>query len=175
MSLTLPPRVPDSSEEPNEQQQPKYQTAIQQFKQLVVGVMEWTKRKYNEQYERWVPWLEDWYLKLFTKDNKASYATKDQLSKTKVSGNDDVDALQDDVHAVAANQLGQEGLARPVGDVVSKEGLNRAERGGKDENAEYVPGQGEAAGAAEVPAAEFPAAGVKDMGKGKGKGWFGRK
>lgn len=74
------------------------------------------------------------------------------------------------MHAVAANQLGQEGLARPVGDLVSKEGLNRAERGGKDENAEYVPGQGEAAGAAEVPAA-----GVKDMGNGKGKGWFGRK
>ena len=37
---------------------------------------EYGRQVYNEQYERWVPWLEDWYLKLFTKDNKASYATK---------------------------------------------------------------------------------------------------
>lgn len=31
---------------------------------------------YNRQYENWVPWIEDQYLKWFTKDNKASYATK---------------------------------------------------------------------------------------------------
>ena len=31
---------------------------------------------YNRQYDNWVPWLEDQYLKWFTKDNKASYATK---------------------------------------------------------------------------------------------------
>lgn len=41
--------------------------------------MEWTKEQYNKQYEKWVPWLEDMYLKLFTKDNKASYATKGEL------------------------------------------------------------------------------------------------
>lgn len=38
--------------------------------------MEWTKQKYNEQYEVWWPWIEDNFLKYFTKDNKASYATK---------------------------------------------------------------------------------------------------
>lgn len=38
--------------------------------------MEWTKATYNDQYEKWVPWLEDTYLRWFTKDNKASYATK---------------------------------------------------------------------------------------------------
>jgi hypothetical protein len=38
--------------------------------------MEWTKATYNDQYEKWVPWLEDVYLRWFTKDNKASYATK---------------------------------------------------------------------------------------------------
>lgn len=38
--------------------------------------MEWTKKKYNEQYEVWWPWIEDNFLKYFTKDNKASYATK---------------------------------------------------------------------------------------------------
>lgn len=31
---------------------------------------------YNKQYESWMPWMEDQYLKWFTKDNKASYATK---------------------------------------------------------------------------------------------------
>lgn len=33
-------------------------------------------QKYNEAYESYVPWLEDKYLQYFTKDNKASYATK---------------------------------------------------------------------------------------------------
>ena len=31
---------------------------------------------YNRQYENWMPWIEDQYLRWFTKDNKASYATK---------------------------------------------------------------------------------------------------
>ncbi len=38
--------------------------------------MDWTKQQYNKQYENWVPWLEDQYLRLWGKDNKASYATK---------------------------------------------------------------------------------------------------
>ncbi len=38
--------------------------------------MEWAREKYNEQYENWMPWIEDHFLKWFTKDNKASYATK---------------------------------------------------------------------------------------------------
>ena len=41
--------------------------------------MEWTKRQYNDQYEKWVPWLEDLYLRYFTKDNKASYATRGEF------------------------------------------------------------------------------------------------
>jgi hypothetical protein len=31
---------------------------------------------YNKQYDTWMPWIEDKYLSWFTKDNKASYATK---------------------------------------------------------------------------------------------------
>jgi hypothetical protein len=38
--------------------------------------MDWAKDTYNTQYEKWVPWLEDLYLRWFTNDNKASYATK---------------------------------------------------------------------------------------------------
>jgi hypothetical protein len=38
---------------------------------------EWAKHTYNDQYEKWMPWIEDQYLKWFGKgDNKASYATK---------------------------------------------------------------------------------------------------
>ncbi len=38
--------------------------------------MEGIKNQYQRQYDKWVPWLEDLFLRLFTKDNKASYATK---------------------------------------------------------------------------------------------------
>ncbi|OTB18129.1 hypothetical protein K445DRAFT_308768 [Daldinia sp. EC12] len=101
--------------------------------------MEWTKQKYNEQYEIWMPWIEDHFLKYFTKDNKASYATKEQLDKTKVTNIDQVDTLQDGVNGLVAGQVGQGGLLQPVGDLVSKEGLNRVERGGKDEQGGILP------------------------------------
>lgn len=38
--------------------------------------LDWLKEGYHNQYENWMPWIEDQYLKWFTKDNKASYATK---------------------------------------------------------------------------------------------------
>ncbi|KAK8066663.1 C6 zinc finger protein [Apiospora hydei] len=129
--------------------------------------MEWAKQKYNEQYEAWIPWIEDHFLKWFTKDNKASYATKgkpwffhpsasvhtclhlnvanmsspntEQLGKTKITGVEQVDNLQDGVNNLAAGQVGQGGLLQPVGDLLSKEGANRAERKGKDENGSYLP------------------------------------
>ena len=37
---------------------------------------EWVKDAYNNQYENWMPWIEDKYLAWFGTDNKASYATK---------------------------------------------------------------------------------------------------
>ncbi|PYI30607.1 hypothetical protein BP00DRAFT_447282 [Aspergillus indologenus CBS 114.80] len=99
---------------------------------------EWVQEVYNDQYEKWMPWLEDQYLKWFGKgDNKASYVTKDNLSKTKVTGVKQVDQIQDDVHNLVGNQLGENGLLSPVGNAVSKEGINRAERKGKDENGSY--------------------------------------
>ncbi|KAI1453283.1 hypothetical protein F4805DRAFT_381558 [Annulohypoxylon moriforme] len=101
--------------------------------------MEWAKQKYNEQYEIWMPWIEDYFLKYFTKDNKVSYTAKEQLDKAKVTGIEQVDTLQDGVHNLAAGQVGQGGLLQPVGDVVSKEGMNRAERQGKDEQGGYLP------------------------------------
>lgn len=40
---------------------------------------EWIKAGYHNQYENWMPWIEDQYLKWFSNDNKASYATKGLL------------------------------------------------------------------------------------------------
>ncbi|KAG9203796.1 hypothetical protein B5807_01237 [Epicoccum nigrum] len=97
---------------------------------------------YNRQYDSWVPWMEDKYLQWFTKDNKASYATKQNLDKTKVTGVSQVDNLQDGVHGLVSGSVGQGGIAQPLGDAVSKEGINRAERGGKDENGKPIEGQG---------------------------------
>jgi hypothetical protein len=34
------------------------------------------KEGYHNQYENWMPWIEDQYLKWFTNDNKTSYAAK---------------------------------------------------------------------------------------------------
>lgn len=50
--------------------------ALQQPKDGKQTWGEYGKQVYNEQYERWMPWIEDMYLRWFTKDNKASYATK---------------------------------------------------------------------------------------------------
>ncbi|KAF4331592.1 hypothetical protein FBEOM_14652 [Fusarium beomiforme] len=136
--------------------------------------MEWTKATYNEQYEKWVPWLEDVYLRWFTKDNKASYATKQNLDKAKVTGIEQVDTLQDGVNNLATGQVGQGGLLQPVGDLASKEGVNRAERQGRDENGGYVnkdvPGSGamNSTANAVVGGGQGAAQGLQDVGKGVG-------
>jgi hypothetical protein len=56
-----------------------------------------------------------------------------------VTGNEQVDTLQDGVNGLVAGQLGQGGLAQPIGDLVSKEGINRAERSGIAEEGKYMP------------------------------------
>lgn len=66
------------------------------------------------------------------------YLRLDTLDKSKVTGISQVDTLQDGVNNLAAGQIGQGGLLQPVGDMVSKEGVNRAERGGKDESGSYL-------------------------------------
>lgn len=56
------------------------------------------------------------------------------MDKSKVTGVEQVDTLQDGVNSTVSGQVGQGGLLQPVGDAVSKEGVNRAERGGKEED-----------------------------------------
>ncbi|KAK3073727.1 hypothetical protein LTR53_004424 [Teratosphaeriaceae sp. CCFEE 6253] len=101
------------------------------------GYVEWIKDGYHNQYENWMPWIEDTYLSWFTKDNKTSYAAKDTLDKTKVTGVAQVDQLQDGVNNLVGGQFGTGGLLQPVGDMASKEGMNRIERGGKDESGTF--------------------------------------
>ena len=43
---------------------------------------EWVKDAYSNQYEHWMPWIEDKYLAWFGTDNKASYATKGLYSSS---------------------------------------------------------------------------------------------
>ncbi|KAL1869157.1 hypothetical protein Daus18300_005694 [Diaporthe australafricana] len=120
---------------------------------------EYGSQVYNEQYERWMPWIEDFYLRWFTRDNKASYATKDTLDKSKVTGVKQVDKLQDGVNNLVSGQFGQDGMLQPVGDAFSKEGVNRVERQGKDDSGSYAPGP---AGSVVNPLAE----GGKKVGGG---------
>jgi hypothetical protein len=47
---------------------------------------EYGSQVYNEQYERWMPWIEDFYLRWFTRDNKASYATKGEFGISITAG-----------------------------------------------------------------------------------------
>ena len=129
---------------------------------------------YNQKYETWMPWIEDQYLKWFTSHNKASYATQDTLDKTKVTGVSQVDKLQDGVNGLVAGQVGQGGLAQPIGDALSKEGINRAERGGKDDQGRPIEGQGPLGGYGQsaVDGVKGGAGGVADGAKSAG-GWVG--
>lgn len=46
--------------------------------------------------------------------------------------------LQDGVNNLVGGQIGQGGLGEGAGDFVSKEGVNRSERGGKDESGKII-------------------------------------
>ncbi|KAI1169010.1 hypothetical protein F5B18DRAFT_593650 [Nemania serpens] len=94
---------------------------------------EWARQKYNEQYDAWMPWIEDVFLKYFTKDNRTSYVARDQLDKTKVTGIKQVDDLQGGANSLAADQVGQGGILQPVGDVVSQ-GMKLADPRGKKQD-----------------------------------------
>lgn len=63
--------------------------------------------------------------------------TLDTLNKSKITGIKQVDQIQDDVNSLVGNQLGENGLLAPVGKMVSTEGIDRAERGGKDDKGSY--------------------------------------
>ena len=57
-----------------------------------------------------------------------------EMDKTKITGDKNVDAVQDGVNEGVTGQLGKGGLLEGVGNLTSKEVLTRGERGGKNES-----------------------------------------
>lgn len=49
-----------------------------------------------------------------------------------------MDTVQDSVNNAVGQQVGKGGILQPVGDMASSEGINRAERGGKDDHGSYL-------------------------------------
>ncbi|KAI9697808.1 MAG: hypothetical protein M1836_004484 [Candelina mexicana] len=139
---------------------------------------EWVKKKYNDNYDYYMPWIEDKYLQWFG-ENKTSYSTKgafflpseslpvhasdpqriashiftplsffllllfeipilgksltvpfpltENLKKTEITGNKDINKIQDSVAEGVGNQFGKGGIGEGIGSTLSKEGFNRAE------------------------------------------------
>jgi len=91
---------------------------------------DWTKKKYNEYYNSYMPWIEDKVLGHWG-ENKTSYTVKDKMS-TDVTGDKNINAIQGGVAEGVGGTLSSGGVLGGVGDMTSKEGVNRAERGDLD-------------------------------------------
>ena len=115
---------------------------------------EWAGKKYNNSYNSYVPWLEDKYLAWYG-ENKTSYTAKGQspypfislllgsrliefvaylenLKQNPLTDDKNVAAIQGGVADGVGGQLSSGGLLGGVGDMSSKEGVNRVERGELD-------------------------------------------
>jgi len=133
--------------------------------------MEWSKNKYNEYYNHYMPWIEDKYLNWYG-ENKTSYTAKEQLKGNKISGDKNLNAVQDGVADGVGGQFASGGLLGGVGDAVSKEGINRTERGEPQEQGktwtDSATGAGQSvAGGASSLTGGMLGGGGDDKGKGK--------
>ena len=88
----------------------------------------------------------------------------DTLDKTKVTGVEPVDKLQGDLNNTVGNQFGKGGALQGVGDAFSKEGINRAERGGKDDSGSYTGGAGDSVASGAKSAGSGVASGAQGIG-----------
>jgi hypothetical protein len=59
------------------------------------------------------------------------------MDKTKITGDKNVDAIQDGVNEGVTGQLGKGGVLEGVGNLTSKEVFTRSERGGKNESGKH--------------------------------------
>jgi len=75
-------------------------------------------------YESTMRWVENTYLNWFG-ENRTSYGIKDSLKQTQVTGNKDVDGVQDSVGNAVGDTLGKNGLAGGAGDAADKGLLSR--------------------------------------------------
>jgi len=69
-----------------------------------------------------MPWVEDKYLSWFG-ESRTSYGVKDSMGKTKVTGNENVDNIQDGVSGLVGGQFGKGGLGEPISKGVDSTGL----------------------------------------------------
>jgi hypothetical protein len=82
-SNPLAKKSPEPGKEPTEEQKHAQYDALSPDQKSKQTYTEWVKEVYNNQYEKWMPWIEDQYLYWFGKgDNKASYVTKGMCLST---------------------------------------------------------------------------------------------
>lgn len=62
----------------------------------------------------------------------------DKLGQTKITGDKNVDAVQDGVNEGVGGQFGKGGVLEGVGNLTSKEVFTRSERQGKDDKGGYI-------------------------------------
>lgn len=62
--------------------------ALPDEKKQNLSYYEWIKQGLYNKKENWMPWIEDQYLRWFTNDNKASYATKGKSLTSSLIGHD---------------------------------------------------------------------------------------
>ena len=62
--------------EPSEDQKKAIYAGLSDEQRSKQTYSEWVRDAYTNQYEKWMPWIEDKYLAWFGHDNKASYTTK---------------------------------------------------------------------------------------------------
>lgn len=94
-----------------------------------------------------------------------------------MTGVEPVDKLQDGVNNLVSGQVGKGGVLQPAGDAASKEGVNRAERGGKDDSGSYG-GAVSGGGVADPVASSAQTAGESTAGGAQGlagSAWSGAK
>lgn len=87
-----------------------------------------------------------------------------------MTGIEQVDTLQDGVHNLVGGQVGQGGIGQPIGDLASKQFINRAERGGKDEQGRTIENQGPLGGYSQGAMEGVAGAGNAVAGGVKGAG-----
>lgn len=69
----------------SEEQKKKTFDSLPEEKKQGKTYTEWLKEGYQHQKENWMPWIEDLYLRWFTNDNKASYATKGEQAYKEIA------------------------------------------------------------------------------------------
>jgi len=75
-------------------------------------------------YESTWRWVENTYLNWFG-ENRTSYGIKDSLKQTQVTGNKDVDGLQEGVGNAVGDVFGKGGVGEGAGDAADKGFLSR--------------------------------------------------